>query len=139
MQPPWPWPPISLRYLSVSAPRYYRRRNGRAPLGHCCHANLKFDIDNRLKLFNWNVPHAGHCAPRKRICCDLYHSDRTVNWFTLNELRQSKGDIPMSEHIRELTTQEVESVVGAVGGWAFAALNPQPIPPGRGDLVFGGS
>ena len=44
----------------------------------------------------------------------------------------------MSES-RELTTQEIESVVGAVGGWAFTALNPQPIPPGRGDFVFGGS
>jgi hypothetical protein len=41
----------------------------------------------------------------------------------------------MSES-RDLTTQEIESVVGAVGGWAFAALNPQPIPPGRGDLVL---
>jgi len=58
-----------------------------------------------------------------------------VNWFTLNELRESKGDISMSES-RDLTTQEIESVVGAVGGWAFAALNPQPIPPGRGDLVL---
>ncbi len=36
----------------------------------------------------------------------------------------------MSEQIRELTTHEPESVVGAVGGWAFTALNPQPIPPG---------
>ena len=35
----------------------------------------------------------------------------------------------MSEQIRELTTQEQEAVEG---GWAmsWAALNPQPIPPG---------
>jgi len=45
----------------------------------------------------------------------------------------------MSERIRELTTHELKSVVGGVGGWAFTALNPQPIPPGRGDLGFGGS
>jgi bacteriocin-like protein len=27
----------------------------------------------------------------------------------------------MSERIRELTTHELESVVGGVGGWAFTA------------------
>ena len=34
----------------------------------------------------------------------------------------------MSEHIRELSTQELDSVTG---GWAMSwvALNPQPIPP----------
>ena len=44
----------------------------------------------------------------------------------------------MSEHIRELSTQELDSVTG---GWAMSwvALNPQPIPPGRFDLGFGGS
>ncbi len=30
----------------------------------------------------------------------------------------------MSEQMRELTTHELESVVGGVGGWAFTALNP---------------
>jgi hypothetical protein len=44
----------------------------------------------------------------------------------------------MSEHIRELTTLEHESVVGGVS-LGYAALNPQPIPPGRGDWVFSGS
>lgn len=35
----------------------------------------------------------------------------------------------MSEHIRELSTQELDSVTG---GWAMSwvALNLQPIPPG---------
>ena len=45
----------------------------------------------------------------------------------------------MSED-RELTAHELDSVVGGVGGWAFAALNPQPIPPGFGGslhLIFG--
>jgi hypothetical protein len=44
----------------------------------------------------------------------------------------------MSEHIRELTTHELEAVVGGLT-FGYAALNPQPIPPGRGDLGFGGS
>jgi len=41
----------------------------------------------------------------------------------------------MSEQIRELTTQERESVAG---GWAFSyvALNPQPIPPGYARLSY---
>jgi hypothetical protein len=44
----------------------------------------------------------------------------------------------MRIELNELTPQEIDSVVGAVGGWAFGnvALNPQPIPSGRGDLGF---
>jgi hypothetical protein len=32
-----------------------------------------------------------------------------------------------------ITTEELESVVGGFG-LSFAALNPQPIPPGRGNF-----
>ena len=43
--------------------------------------------------------------------------------------------ISNQEMIRELTGTELESIVGGFSA-TFAALNPQPIPPGRMDLSF---
>ena len=42
----------------------------------------------------------------------------------------------MNEKTRELSIQELECVVGGLVALNYAALNPQPIPPGRVD--FGG-